>query len=195
MKATVRSSVALAIAGVMIVGPTVLAQNPQRLPDRAAGRGGQRPAGPPGGAADQIEVQQMLDAWALVQAQRELQLSEEQYPNFVTRLTRLHNLRRRLQMARRQQMAELRTLLAQSPAKDEALNERIRGLDDLNRRGFEETQKAFAEIDAVLTPWQRGRLRMFEEQVERRKLEMLRTIGAGRGGQPPAGDANRGAGS
>ena len=45
--------------------------------------------------------------------------------------------------------------------------------------------QATLEIDGVLTPWQRGRYRMFEELVERRKIEMLRSIGAGRGGTAP----------
>jgi hypothetical protein len=36
---------------------------------------------------------------------------------------------------------------------------------------------------------------MFEEQIERRKIEMLRTVTAGRGGGPPPVTPERGGGS
>ena len=183
MKASGQLTLALALVGAVVLSPATSAQDPQRQAQRGAARNNQRPALPPDGApADPLQVQQMLDAWAIVQAQRELQLSEEQYPNFVTRLTRLHNLRRRVQMARRQMLGEMRAMMAQPTGKDEALTEKVKAFDELRRKEVDELQKAFAEIDGVLTPWQRARFRMFEEQIERRKIEMLRTIGAGRAG-------------
>lgn len=187
----VRLIVALAIAGASIAPGIVHAQNAQAQTAREgnAPRGGQRAGGTGaarGGAAtpaDQQQVQRLLDAWALVQAKEQLQLTDDQYPHFVARLTKLHDTRRRNAMARRQLLGELRVLLNQSPAaKDEVLTARIRALDEATKRGADEAQQAAVEIDSVLTPWQRGRYRMFEELVERRKIEMLRSVGAGRGG-------------
>ena len=49
-------------------------------------------------------------------------------------------------------------------------------------RAAVEVRKAYQDLDAVLTPWQRGRFRTFEEQLERRKVELLAKIGGGGGG-------------
>ena len=184
MRACGRVIAALAIAGTVAAQQDVRAQDPQSQgpPQRGAARGATRP-GAAGAPADQLQVQRLLDAWALVQAKDQLQLTDEQYPGFVARLTKLHDTRRRMAMERRRLMGELRMLLGQSPAaKDEALTTKIRAIDEMTKRGTEEAQQAALEIDGVLTPWQRGRYRLFEELVERRKIEMLRSIGAGRGG-------------
>ena len=178
--------VALAMAGACLAPGIARAQDSQTqgAPVRPAARGGQRPGGAGAGTpADQLQVQRYIDAWELVQAKDHLQLTDDQYPGFVARLTKLHDTRRRITMQRRKLIGELRLLLNQSPvAKDEVLTAKIRALDEVTKRGADEAQQATFEIDGVLTPWQRGRYRMFEELVERRKIEMLRTIGAGRGG-------------
>ena len=183
---SLRVIVALAIAGASLAPGIVRAQDPQTqtAPPRTAPRGGLRPGGPGAATpADQLQVQRLLDAWALVQAREQLLLTDEQFPGFVARLTKLHNTRRRMAMERRQLLGELRMLLNQSPvAKDDVLTTKLHALDELTKRGADETRQATLEIDGVLTPWQRGRYRMFEELVERKKIEMLRSIGAGRGG-------------
>src|SRR5678815_5365351 len=109
----VRMIVALAIAGASLVPATARAQDPQTQgAARPGGRGGQR-AGGAGAAtpADQLKVQGLLDAWALVQAKEQLQLTDDQYPRFVARLTKLHDTRRRIAMERRRLMGELRLML------------------------------------------------------------------------------------
>ena len=175
-----RTLIALSIAGAILSGSATFAQGTQQSGQPRPARGGQRPGPVP---ADQLQVQRLLDAWALVQAKEHLQLTDEQYPGFVARLTKLHNTRRRIAMERRRLLGELRVMLGQSPAaKDDVLMNKIRALDDVTKRGGEEVQQVTLEIDGVLTPWQRGRYRMFEELIERRKIEMLRTISAGRGG-------------
>ena len=180
-----------AVAAALVIAPVVQGQESvqrdQRVPPR-----GNRPAMPPAGPADPQQVQQLLDAYALVQAQEQLQLTDEQYAAFAQRLTRLHNLRRRVANQRRMLLAELRVLLNQSPAAgDEAIMTKVKAFDDLNRRGADEIQKAHVELDGALTAWQRGRFRLFEEQLERRKLDLLRAVGSGRA----AGAGAAGAGS
>lgn len=181
------------LAGVLASTSASFAQDPPRSTaqaqtqnQRGAGRQPGRPVPPAGGPNDPQQIQAWLDAWALIQAERELQLSAEQYSTFVPRLTRLQNARRRGVMARRQLMREINGLLTQNPvARDEQILEKVRAYDDIGQRVAEEVRKAAQELDAVLTPWQRGRYRLFEEQIERRKIDLLTKVGAGRGEAPP----------
>ena len=50
----------------------------------------------------------------------------------------------------------------------------------MNRQGNDEVIRAYQDLDASLTPWQRGRFRLLEEQIERRKLELLTKLGPSR---------------
>ena len=68
-------------------------------------------ASPEAGAITPGEVQRMFDAWALVQAQDALSLSEDQYGRFATRLKALQDTRRRHMQARQQIGADLRRAL------------------------------------------------------------------------------------
>src|SRR5262245_31758925 len=53
------------------------------------------------------ELQRLFDAYALVQAQDMLELSESQYGQFVTRLKALQEARRRTQQERQRRLQEL----------------------------------------------------------------------------------------
>ena len=187
---------AAAVAAALAIAPAVHGQEGAQRDQRVPPRGGNRPALPPAGPANQQQVEQWMDTYALVQAQDQLQLTDEQYATFAQRLTRLHNLRRRVMNQRRMLLGDLRVLLNQSPAAaDDAIVAKVKALDDLNRRGGEEIQKAYVDLDGALTPWQRGRFRLFEDQLERRKIDLLRAIGGGRGGNPAPGGGAAGAGS
>ena len=59
---------------------------------RGPARGQVPPVGP---NPDQQQVQAFIDTYALMQAERELQLTPEQYPRFVQRLRHLHEVRSR----------------------------------------------------------------------------------------------------
>src|SRR5687767_3770472 len=65
------------------------------------------------------ELVNMLDTYAIVQAQEALQLGDSQYGQFVTRLKRLQQVRRRNTQGRNQIIQELRRL-TQAPAPDDA---------------------------------------------------------------------------
>jgi Spy/CpxP family protein refolding chaperone len=130
----------------------------------------------------QQQMQAYIDAYALVQAERELQLTNAQYPNFVDRLRKLQDVRRRHLGERRRLMGELSGLLqaqGTDAGRDEAIMAHVKALDDLSQRADTEVRQAYQDLDSVLTPWQRGRYRMFEEQLERRKVELLAKINGG----------------
>src|SRR5215213_5963513 len=123
----------LLVAGVMTTA-TLSAQEPQRRD--APGRGA-RPNAPlmsPG------EVINMLDAYAVVQAQEALQLTEAQYGPFVTRLKKLHETRRRGQQGRNRILRDLRQLAGpQAPQPDEnALRTNLKALREHDAKAAEE---------------------------------------------------------
>ena len=183
--------IAAAVAATLAGAPVLAqAQTPEgaarRDAPQAGGAQGQRGARgpargqlPPVGAnPDQQQVQAFIDTYALMQAEKELQLTAEQYPTFVQRLRHLHDVRRRAMAERRRALNELRGLMAGSaPARDEAITEKIRALDETTRRGLEGIAKASSDVDAGLTPFQRGRFRLLEERLERQKIEMLIKLG------------------
>src|SRR5213078_3534622 len=80
------------------------------------------------------EVQRMFDAYALMQAQEQLNIGEGQFSTFLTR---------------------------------------FKGLQDIAARGAEEERKAYDAIDQVLDVRQQAKFRIFEEVMERRKLELV----------------------
>ncbi len=132
---------------------------------------------------DAAQLQQHIDALALVQAQQELKLTEEQQANFAAKLVRLQTVRRKTTNERRRLFTELRGLVDSQTPRDEAIAENLKALGDVNRRGAEEVLKSQEDLDAILTPWQRAKFRLFEERLERQKVEMLGRIAAGaRGG-------------
>jgi Spy/CpxP family protein refolding chaperone len=183
-------------AVAMLLAGDAFAQQPPRVgaqdPARGQGAGRQQGRGlrqglpPVGPNMNMAEVQKWLDTWALIEAEKHLQLTEDQYPDFVARLTRLHNVRRRMQMERRRTLAAIAPLVqGEGSGNDETIAARLKALDDIAQRGQEEIRKAYADIDGVLTPAQRGRFRLFEEQIERRKVDLLMKIRP-RGAQAPA---------
>jgi hypothetical protein len=122
------------------------------------------------------EVVAMLDAYALVQAQDALQLNDTQYAPFVGRLKKLQETRRRNQQARNQIVQELRRLAgpqATEPIDEPAVRERLKALRDLDDRSAADVRRAHDSVDEVLDTRQQARFRIFEEMIERRKVDLL----------------------
>jgi hypothetical protein len=119
------------------------------------------------------DVQDQFDAYAIVQAQDALKLSDEQYPQFVRRARTLHTTRRRMQARRMRMINQLGQLLRAGNASDERLASATRALDTHERASLEAIQKAYAAIDEILDTRQRARFRVLEQQLERKKIEML----------------------
>ncbi len=151
-----------------------VARNPQRA-------GAQAPGDMPRVTA--ADVQAWFDAMVLVQAQRALGLTDAQYPQFVGRLKALQDTRRRNQRQRAQLLQEIQRIVnARDGAGDEALvRDKLKALDDLQEKAAADVRKAYASLDEVLDLAQRARFRIFEEQIERRKFEILLNARRGRG--------------
>lgn len=156
-----------------IASPALAGAEVPRGFDQQAGR--RRPAGDADGLGP-AQILNMLDAWAIVQAQETLQLTDDKYGEFVTRLKRFQQTRRRNLQGRNAILQELRRLsAAETPqADDNAIQERLRALRAHDERAAAEMRKAYEELDQVLTPKQQARFRLFEEVLERRKIDLLK---------------------
>jgi hypothetical protein len=112
----------------------------------------------------------------VMQAQDVLSLSEQQYAQFVARLRVLQDTRRRNQQERARLINELQRMTSprngQPPAEGEVKN-RLNALQELEARSAAELRRAYTGIDEGLTAVQQARFRVLEEQIERRKLELV----------------------
>ena len=162
-------------------------QGAGRLGRQAPPRG-QRGGEPnPDGPLTAPQVEQMFDNYAVVQAQTELQLTDDQLARFTRRFQMLQNVRRRTQRERQMKLRELGSLTAgPGPLEDPAaVNAKVKELDDQIVVTAQQIRAAYGAIDEVLTPKQRARFRTFEFRMERKKLELLaRAQAAARGGRP-----------
>jgi hypothetical protein len=160
-----------AIVGVVLavtVAPAVAQGQPPAAPPQPP----DLPAGRPIGAG---EIQRMFDAYAMIQAQDALKLSEAQYGRFVTRLKALQDTRRRHQQTRNQILSDLRRLSnPETGTPDESLiTERLKAFREEEDRAAGDLRKAYESLDEALDARQQARFRLFEERMEQQKLELL----------------------
>jgi hypothetical protein len=171
-----------AAAALLLAGLTSTFQAQEATPP--AGRGG----GPE--VVRPAELAGMLDAYTVLEAQRALQLTDEQYGTFVTRLRRLQENRRRNTQIRNRMLQELRTLTAPNATIDEnALKEKLRLLREHNEQTVATLRRDSDAVDEVLDVRQQARFRLLEERLERQKLDLLmlsrkRVTPPGRGRRP-----------
>jgi len=179
-----RLAAVLGFAIALAAGPAAAQGQPPAAP--LPGGPPDFPAGRPIGTG---EIQRLFDAYAMIQAQKALQLSEAQFGRFVTRLTALQDVRRRHQQTRNQILGDLRRM--SNPASgggDEALmSERLKAFRDEEERAAGEIRKAYDGVDETLDTRQQARFRLFEERMEQQKLDLLmrarQNVRAQRGGR------------
>lgn len=157
----------LACVALLAVSSAAAQEPPQAPPAQA------RP--PAGGDLSPAEVQRLFDAYALVQAQEVLGLNDAQYPQFVTAMRALQETRRRNQQERMRLLRDLARMAGpNAPAgNDQEITTAIAALKQLDAKAASELEKAYGAVDGSLTLRQRARFRLFEEQMERRKIDLL----------------------
>ena len=133
------------------------------------------------------EFNRMFEAYALLQAQNQLKLTDEQYADFIVRLRGLQNARRRHQQSRQRLIQDLRRLTnPQNATTDEAaIRTALDGLTREDATAQDEITKSLAQVDEILDLRQRARFRLLEEQLERWKLDLLSRV------RRPGPNANR----
>jgi hypothetical protein len=172
---TCRLLAALAMLGATIgpLAPWAAAQAGPPDRERERGQEGRRnPEGLPGIAP--AEIQRMLDGYELMQAQKVLELSDEQFPRFLPRLRAFQDARRRAQMQRIRVIQELRRMTQSRSTLDEArIKDSLKTLDDLDARSAVEIRQAREALEQVLDLYQQARFRLFEAMMEQRKVELV----------------------
>ena len=137
--------------------------------------------------ADRLEIaelQRLFDAYAVMQAQEVLQLDDAQFGQFLPKLKALQETRRRNEQARNQLVADLGRMTAPAAAVDEAaVRERLRALQELEGRSAAELRRAYDTIDQQLDIRRQARFRVFEQNMERRKLQLMLRARRGAAGQ------------
>jgi Spy/CpxP family protein refolding chaperone len=162
----VKRAVCAALLGVVVLSSGALEGGQRRgvAPQGAEGQPGVTPG----------EVQKMFDAYALMQAQDQLKIGDDQFTRFLTRFKALQEIRRQALQERTRIIVDLRRLTAASTPPDEApIKERLNALQELDTRSSADMKKAYEAIDQVLDLRQQAQFRVFEEQMERRKLELV----------------------
>jgi Spy/CpxP family protein refolding chaperone len=165
----------VALMAAALVGMSTAA-SAQRAPARA------------GQGTSPAELQRMFDAYALIQAQDQLKIDDSHYAQFLTRFKALQDVRQRAVVERAQILQDLRRLTASDPVDEAQVKQKLQDLDALDTRTAGAVRDAYAGIDAVLDVRQQARFRIFEEEMERRKVDLLvRARQANRRQQPAAG--------
>jgi hypothetical protein len=139
-----------------------------------AGRAAGRPAGPPLVDIQKLRtVEDFLNGWEMNQADKFLQLKSDQFAPFVQHLRKLQTARSEYAPQRVRMIGQLRQLLSQPSTEDAVLEAQTKKIDDFDRQAAQDVQAALAAIDGVLTVRQRAQFRVFQEQLEKRKVEIL----------------------
>lgn len=174
-----------------VLSATVGLSGPHRPAAQAPDTTAREPRGNRAGVLSPGAVVAMLDTYAIVQAQDALQLTDTQYAPFVGRLKKLQETRRKNQQAHNQILQELRRLTgpqAALPFDEAAIRDRLKALRELDDRSALELRHAYDALDEVLDVRQQARFRIFEEQIERRKLDLLMRARQGAGGRRGGGE-------
>ena len=169
----------------LLFGGAVTARAQDSNPPATRGARGQvvRPA----------ELASMLDAYTIVQAQTALELTDAQFGQFVTRLKRLQENRRRNTTVRNRLLQELRTMVApHATPNEDAMREKLRQLREHTDQSAAALRRDSDALDEVLNLRQQVRFRLLEERLERMKLDLL--MRARERSRPPAAGRNPGGG-
>jgi hypothetical protein len=157
------------------------AQDPRTPPagsgsrTRPEARQGQARAAQQADRLEIAELQRLFDAYTAMQAQEALQLDDAQFGQFLPRLKALQDTRRRNEAARTRLVMELARMTSPGAAgfDEAAVKERMRALQELEGRAAAELRRAYDTIDQQLDVRRQARFRVFEQNMERRKLQLM----------------------
>jgi Spy/CpxP family protein refolding chaperone len=163
----------VAVAGLLVLGDgSRVAAQAGRGGD-GQGRGAGRAVDPDNPGVTPGEVQKMFDAYALMQAQEQLKIADDQFTKFLPRFKALQEVRRQTLQDRGGIILNLRRLTNATPADEAQIKDRLKALQELDARSAADVKKAYDGIDQVLNVRQQAQFRVFEEVMERRKLELV----------------------
>jgi hypothetical protein len=152
------------------IAATVLVVIGFAAPARAQARAGAAPAPED---VTPAELQRMFDGYSILQAQESLKLNDDQYGRFLPRFKALLDTRRQTLQQRTRVLNVIRRLLMEAQPDEGMLRDALKQLQEIDTRGEADAKRAYEGIDQVLDLKQQAKFRIFEEQMERRKLEIV----------------------
>ena len=168
-----RHLVRLVVSSSLLLGLSTIGVSAQNKPGRQ-GRAAPPAAGAPAEqGVSPGDVQRMFDAYALMQAQEQLKIADDKFAQFLTRYKALQEVRRKNLQEHGRLIVDIRQALNASAPDDAQLKEKMKALQDLEARNLTDVRKAVDSIDQVLDVKQQAKFRVFEEAMERRKLELV----------------------
>jgi Spy/CpxP family protein refolding chaperone len=141
----------------------------------------------PGRARD--EGARMIEAYVLSNLQESLGLTDDQYVKALPLVKKLQSDRREYAQGRMRLVRQLRRTLESGGATEGQVADLLAQVKALEAEGPVRIKKSLDALDAVLTPLQQAKLRVFEVEVERKLRDLLSEIrkshGQGRPGESP----------
>ena len=120
------------------------------------------------------EIQRMFDAYALVQAQEQLRISDDQYSRFLVRYKSAAGYPPEVAPgAHAHRRGPAASAGGAATRRGSCSKRGSRRSHDVDTRASAEVKKAYEGIDELLDLRQRASFRVFEELMERRKLELI----------------------
>jgi Spy/CpxP family protein refolding chaperone len=155
----------LAVSGVL--GLLVLLSgardaSAQAPPDPGAERG-------PGGG----EAVRMIDAYVISNLQESLGLTDDQFAKLVPLVKRLQTERREAMRTRMRAVREMRQLLQSGSATESQVQEKLSVLKELENDDSRRGRQTMESIDAMLSPLQQAKFRVFEAEVGQKLRELM----------------------
>ena len=118
-------------------------------------------------------IEDMVESFYVSRFQAEMQVTDDQFARLLPTLR--ESIREQRQVAVRQNQArnQLRRRVLAGNASEDELRNAIRELDRLDDEASDSQRRLLASVDAVLTPVQQARFRVFRFQIEQRIRQLM----------------------
>jgi hypothetical protein len=120
------------------------------------------------------EAFRMVDAYVIANIQESLGLDDDQYARIIPLVNRLQKARREYHRERGRTLRHMRQLLKSGAATESQLEKAVVSLKTLGVDGPARIRERVDELDAILSPVQQAKYRVFEMDVERRMRDLMR---------------------
>jgi Spy/CpxP family protein refolding chaperone len=164
-------STALGLGILLSVARNASAQPP---PEPGGDRG-------PGGG----EAVKMIDAYVISNLQESLGLTDDQFAKLVPLVKRLQTERREAMRNRMRTLRDMRQLLQSGSATEAQVQEKLAALKDLESEDPRRGRQTMESIDAMLSPIQQAKFRVFEAEVGQKLRELMGQMREDRRAQGP----------
>lgn len=120
------------------------------------------------------EAFRMVDAYVIANIQESLDLDDQQFAKVVLPVKALQAERRRFVQERGRTLRDMRRLLRSGTATEAEIEQALAAFKALEVDGPRRVLEKREALDALLTPVQQAKLRVFEVEVEQRIRELSR---------------------